>query len=103
MATHGNTITVEDCRISTWARLWGKRIRLLSPGMLVTALAAECAAAGGRLHWAGTRSTALSQHCLCGAGRPRRWRSAPTRAQCAVTIYTPPLGANHWLTQLDGR
>jgi hypothetical protein len=28
---HGNTITVEDCLISTWARLWGKRIRLFSP------------------------------------------------------------------------
>jgi hypothetical protein len=26
VATHGNTITVEDCRICTWARLWGKRI-----------------------------------------------------------------------------
>ena len=34
IATHGNTITVEDCTISTWARLWGKRIALFSPGML---------------------------------------------------------------------
>jgi transposase len=67
VATHGNTITVEDCTISTWARLWGKRIAVFSPGMLVTALAHECAATGGRLHRAGTRPTALSQHCLCGA------------------------------------
>ena len=59
--THGNTITVEDCQISTWARLWGKRIALFSPGMLVAALARECAAAGGALQRAGTRSTALSQ------------------------------------------
>jgi Putative transposase DNA-binding domain len=71
VAHHGNTITVEDCRISTWARLWGKRIALFSPGMLVSALAAECAATGGRLHRAGTRSTALSQHCLCGARVPK--------------------------------
>jgi hypothetical protein len=28
VAAHGNTLTVEDCRISTWARLWGKRIAL---------------------------------------------------------------------------
>ncbi|HEY6646726.1 MAG TPA: zinc ribbon domain-containing protein, partial [Mycobacterium sp.] len=55
----------------TWARLWGKRIALFSPGMLVSALAAECAATGGRLHRAGTRSTALSQHCLCGARVPK--------------------------------
>jgi hypothetical protein len=71
VAVHGNTITVEDCRISTWARLWGKRITLFSPGMLVTALAAECAATNGQLYRAGTRTTALSQHCLCGARVPK--------------------------------
>ncbi|HUH70584.1 MAG TPA: hypothetical protein VLZ05_18015 [Mycobacterium sp.] len=66
VASHGNTITIEDCRISTWAKLWGKRIALFSPGMLVSALETECAATRGQLSRAGTRSTALSQHCLCG-------------------------------------
>jgi hypothetical protein len=75
VATHGNTITVEDTNISTWARLWGKRIALFSPGMLVAALGRECRATGGALSRAGTRSTALSQHCLCGA------RVAKTLAQ----------------------
>jgi hypothetical protein len=49
VAIHGNTITVEDCTVSTWARLWGKRIALFSPGVLVYALAHECRATGGRL------------------------------------------------------
>ena len=71
VSTHGNTITAEDATIATWARLWGKRIALFSPGMLVTALAAECAAAGGALHKAGIRSTAMSQHCLCGERVPK--------------------------------
>ncbi|HEX3545077.1 MAG TPA: transposase [Mycobacterium sp.] len=71
VATHGNTITVEDCSISTWARLWGKRIALFSPGMLIAALNRECHATGGTLSRAGTRSTALSQHCLCGARVPK--------------------------------
>jgi hypothetical protein len=71
VAAHGNIIMVEDCRICSWARLWGKRIAVFSPGMLVTALARECAATGGQLNRAGTRSTALSQHCLCG-GRVRK-------------------------------
>jgi hypothetical protein len=66
VAAHGNIVTVEDCRISAWARLWGKRIALFSPGMLVAALAAECTASGGQFFRAGTRSTAMSQHCLCG-------------------------------------
>jgi hypothetical protein len=71
VAGHGNTITVEHCTISTWARLWGKRIALFSPGMLVAALAGECAAAGGELYRADTRSTAMSQHCLCGQRVPK--------------------------------
>jgi hypothetical protein len=66
VATHGNKITVEDCTISTWARLWGKRIALFSPGTLIAALATESQATGGRLDRAGTRNTAMSQHCLCG-------------------------------------
>ncbi len=71
VASHGNTITVEDCSISAWARVWGKRIALFSPGMLVAALKRECEATGGMLSRAGTRSTALSQHCLCGARVPK--------------------------------
>jgi hypothetical protein len=66
VAAHGNTITVEDCRISTWARLWGKRIALFSPGMLVDAFQHECHTTSGRLYRAGTHATAMSQHCLCG-------------------------------------
>ncbi|MBB5166642.1 transposase [Mycobacterium sp. AZCC_0083] len=66
VAAHGNIVTVEDCRISAWARLWGKRIALFSPGMLVAALGHECHATGGRLYRAGTHGTAMSQHCLCG-------------------------------------
>lgn len=71
VARHGNTITIEDCRINAWMRLWGKRIAVFSPGMLVAALAAECHASSGTLTRAGTRSTALSQHCLCGRRVPQ--------------------------------
>ena len=71
VAAHGNAITVEDCRISTWARLWGKRIQLFCPGMLVAALKRECESTGGTLYRAGTRTTALSQHCLCGSRVPK--------------------------------
>jgi hypothetical protein len=71
VSLHGNTITVEQGRVSTWARLWGKRIALFSPGMLIAALDAECLATGGRLSRAGTHATALSQHCPCGARVPK--------------------------------
>ncbi|OBA82374.1 transposase [Mycobacterium sp. 1164966.3] len=71
VAAHGHTLTVEYTNISTWARLWGKRIALFSPGILVAALSRECRATGGALPRAGTGSTALSQHCLCGARVPK--------------------------------
>ncbi|MFF5502239.1 transposase [Streptomyces roseolus] len=66
IAAHGSVLVVEDCDIRTWYRLWGKRLSQTTPGMLISALKAECEAAGGRLVRASTWSTALSQHCLCG-------------------------------------
>ncbi|WP_409468765.1 zinc ribbon domain-containing protein [Streptomyces sp. HC307] len=66
IAVHGPHLTVEDCDIRTWYRLWGKRLSRTTPGMLISALDRECRAAGGRLVRASTWSTALSQHCLCG-------------------------------------
>ncbi|MFF0472356.1 transposase [Streptomyces sp. NPDC004284] len=66
VAVHGPHLTVEDCDIRTWYRLWGKCLSQTTPGMLISALETECKAAGGRLARASTWSTALSQHCLCG-------------------------------------
>ncbi|MBT2398487.1 transposase [Streptomyces sp. ISL-100] len=66
IAAHGPVLVVEDCDIRTWYRLWGKRLSQTTPGLLIKALEIECQAAGGRLVWASTWSTALSQHCLCG-------------------------------------
>ncbi|MFF5283398.1 transposase [Streptomyces sp. NPDC013171] len=66
IAAHGVNLTVEDCDIRTWHRLWGKRLSRTTPGMLISALDRECRAAGGRLVRASTWSTVLSQHCLCG-------------------------------------
>ncbi|WP_241266201.1 transposase [Streptomyces boncukensis] len=74
IATHGPVLVAEDCDIRTWYRLWGKRLSQTTPGMLISALKAECEAAGGRLVRASTWSTALSQHCLCGERVHKRLR-----------------------------
>ncbi|MGO4420103.1 transposase, partial [Streptomyces sp. MCAF7] len=66
VAVHGPNLTVEDCDIRTWYRLWGKRLSQTTPGILISALDIECRAAGGRLMRASTWSTALSRHCMCG-------------------------------------
>jgi hypothetical protein len=74
VAAHGPHLTVEDCDIRTWFRLWGRTCAATTPGRLITALATECQAAGGRLQRASTFTTALSQHCLCGRHVPKSLR-----------------------------
>ncbi|MFD8869214.1 transposase [Streptomyces sp. NPDC059590] len=74
VAAHGPNLTVEDCDIRTWFRLWGRTCSATTPGRLITALAAECTATGGRLLRASTFTTALSQHCLCGRRAPKSLR-----------------------------
>ncbi|MFF3000139.1 zinc ribbon domain-containing protein [Streptomyces sp. NPDC057950] len=64
---HGAWLTVEDCDIRTWYRLWGKALQATTPGRLITAIGRECEKAGGQLLRASTFTTKLSQTCMCGA------------------------------------
>src|SRR5262245_58793494 len=73
VATHGYQLIVEDVSISAWSRSWGHAVAAFSPGLLVAAIDREARAvatvAGGHggVQRAATRTTALSQHCPCGA------------------------------------
>ncbi|WP_063732680.1 hypothetical protein [Streptomyces sp. RTd22] len=89
VAVHGPNLTVEDCDIRTWFRLWGRVCSATTPGRLIAALAAECTATGGRLLRASTFTTALSQHCLCGRRTPKSLRQrthhcAPAGGGCGL-------------------
>jgi hypothetical protein len=65
---HGAHLTVEDCDIRTWFRLWGKRLQATTPGRLTAAIGRPgVEKTGGRLLRASTCATRLSQTCLCGA------------------------------------
>ncbi|MGW1044629.1 zinc ribbon domain-containing protein [Streptomyces sp. NPDC002547] len=66
VAVHGANLTVEDCDIRTWYRLWGKALQATTPGRLITAISRECEKSGGRLLRASTFTTKLSQTCMCG-------------------------------------
>lgn len=78
VATHGYQLITEDVRISAWSRSWGRAVAAFSPGTLVTAIEREARAvaaiAGGQggIARAATTTTALSQHCPCGARVPKR-------------------------------
>lgn len=71
--THGYRFVVEDARITSWARTWGKALAAFSPGLLVAAIDREARAVAqiarsgaGGVTRVSTR-TAMSQHCPCGA------------------------------------
>lgn len=78
VATHGYQLIVEDTSIAAWSRSWGRALAAFSPGLLVTAIDREARAvaalAGGTggVVCAATRTTALSQHCPCGARVAKR-------------------------------
>jgi len=78
VATHGYHLIVEDASISAWSRSWGRAVAAFSPGLLIAAIDREARAvatvAGGHggVQRAATHTTALSQHCPCGARVPKR-------------------------------
>ena len=78
VATHGYQLVVEDASIAAWSRSWGSAVAAFSPGLLIAAIDREsravAAVAGGHggVQRAATRTTALSQHCPCGARVSKR-------------------------------
>ncbi|WP_157095473.1 zinc ribbon domain-containing protein [Hoyosella altamirensis] len=86
VATHGPNLVTEDVSIRTWALRWGRGIAAFSPGIMLAALTAECETAGGRMSKASTWTTALSQHCVCGA-RAKKALSQRTHS-CGVCGFS---------------
>ncbi|HUG85576.1 MAG TPA: zinc ribbon domain-containing protein, partial [Euzebya sp.] len=68
LATHGTDLTVEHGSVAVWARTWGRAVHAFTPGLLLSAIQREVTAIqpGVQVKRAGTRQTAMSQHCLCG-------------------------------------
>jgi hypothetical protein len=78
VATHGFQFVVEDCGIAAWQHAWGAPLAAFAPAMLLAAIdreareVAKVAAKEGGVIRASTKTTALSQHCPCGARVPKR-------------------------------
>ena len=74
---HGFQLVVEDCNITAWARTWGRSLAAFAPGTLLSAIEREASAVAahvglvGVVRRASTKTTALSQHCLCGERVPK--------------------------------
>jgi hypothetical protein len=92
VAAHGYQIIVEDCSVAAWSSAWGGALAAFSPATLVAAIDREARAVGalaggdGGVERASTRTTALSQHCPCGARVEKRLVDRVHRcASCGLT------------------
>jgi hypothetical protein len=78
VATHGYQLVAEDVRVSTWSRSWGRGVAAFAPGTLLAAIDREARAVAalaggdGGVIRAATYTTAMSQHCPCGARVDKR-------------------------------
>jgi hypothetical protein len=67
VANMGRELVVESVRIKNCAKLWGTSISAFAPSLLVAALKREALKAGGSFMLVETRTTKLSQACICAA------------------------------------
>jgi hypothetical protein len=78
VATHGYQLVTEDVQVSAWSRSWGRGVAAFTPGTLLAAIDREARAVAaiaggdGGVIRAATYTTALSQHCPCGARVTKR-------------------------------
>lgn len=105
VAVHGPNIVAEDCDIRTWQRRWGAGIAAFTPGRMLAALGHECTAAGGALVKASTFTTALSQHCTCGARAKKnlsqRWHACGCGIEGDRDLMSAALATAVTLTDTD--
>ncbi|MGW5259196.1 hypothetical protein ACWERW_41155 [Streptomyces sp. NPDC004012] len=93
---HGANLTVEDCDIRTWYRLWGKALQAATPGQVITAIGRECEKTGGRLLRASTFTTKLSQTCMCGAEVHKTLAERIHRCAACGSSPTATWSPVHW-------
>jgi hypothetical protein len=102
LSVHGPNLVTEDVNIRTWSRRWGGGIAAFTPGRMLAHLAEECHAVDGALIKASTFTTALSQHCTCGARAKKvldqRWHACPCGLQGDRDLVSAAMAATVVLT-----
>jgi hypothetical protein len=91
---HGSIINTENISLKAWQKLFGRSIRDRAPGVFMSLIARKAESAGGTINLINTRSTALSQHCVCGhkAKKPISQR-VHNCSQCNVVMQRDLMSA----------
>jgi len=67
----GTVFRTEQLSMKAWQKIFGRSVGRNAPGMFHTLLNRKAERAGGQLQWINPFSTALSQHCICGAKKKK--------------------------------
>jgi putative transposase len=80
----GKTIHTEKLSYRAFQRSFGRSVGRRAPGMFITTLSRKAASAGGKVHQVDTRTTRLSQRCVCGAVAKKPLSQRTHRCVCGV-------------------
>lgn len=81
----GSTIRTEKLSYKAFQRMFGKSVSFRAPGMFVSALRRKAVSAGGAVEEFPTRTTRLSQVCICGNVEKKPLSQRWHRCECGVT------------------
>jgi putative transposase len=84
---HGAGICCEKLDYVSWQKNFPRSVRDRAPGLLVELLRRKAESAGGTtLYEYNTRTTALSQTCLCGTKKKKPLSQRVHRCDCGITL-----------------
>ena len=85
---HGGSLACEKLNYVSWQKNFPRSVRDRAPGMLVQTIRRKAVSAGGdRLFEYATKTTALSQICLCGDRRKKPLSQRVHRCGCGITEH----------------
>jgi putative transposase len=104
--THGADMACEKLDYVAWQKNFPRSVRDRAPGLLVATMRRKAESAGGnRLYEFNTRTTALSQTCLCGNKKKKPLSQRVHRCECGIKedrdLFSAYLGL-HVHTGADG-
>lgn len=84
---HGNHIKLEQISVKGWQKIWGKAIKAKAPGFFQSELIRKAESAGGSVEQFPTRTTKLSQTCICGQQARKSLSQRVHRCECGVQMH----------------
>jgi putative transposase len=104
--THGTDMACEKLNYRSWQKNFPRSVRDRAPGLLVSTIRRKAESAGGdRLYEYSTKTTALSQTCLCGDRKKKPLSQRVHRCRCGIKenrdLFSAYLGL-HVRREADG-